>query len=237
VRCLDYVSFSDPSPAVAVFEGEELRFGREFDNSPAPPERTVQNYTIKDDRVSKRHFRVYSIVYEEKKTRDTQTPQLPPLVYIEDLESSNGTYVNDRLIGISGKERVAHLLCDGDVVGIRPSWKFTFHQSNHKMLFPTSMQFKDMEVCFSFLRYKCQLISPSILMIDSLFLIEYLGAVTMATSTWEQSCPPISKSPARSLIWRQPSRIFQILAPTSPDRERLGGRESRRSENVDKRFF
>lgn len=102
---------------------------------------------IHDDRVSKKHFRIYSIIYEQKKNHETQTPELPPLIYCEDLESSNGTYVNDILIGIMGKEKIARLLCDGDVVEIRPSWKFTFHQSNHHMIFPTSTQTRDMAVC------------------------------------------------------------------------------------------
>lgn len=127
----------------------EIRIGRESHiQSPTSTSRkTVKNYEIHDGRVSKSHFRIYSIIYELKKVYDTETESLPPLVYCEDLESSNGTYINGNLIGIMGKEKVAHLLCDGDVIEIRPSWKFRYHQSNHQMIFPTSAQSKDMEVC------------------------------------------------------------------------------------------
>lgn len=61
------------------------------------------------------------------------------MIYCEDLESSNGTYVNGFLIGIMGNERIGHLLSDGDVIEIRPYWKFCFsqpaidnHQKDHR---------------------------------------------------------------------------------------------------------
>ena len=133
---------------------------------------------IHDVRVSKKHFRVYSIIYEQKKNDDTETPELPPLVYCEDLESSNGTYVNGHLIGIIGKEKVAHLLCDGDVIEIRPSWKFTFHQSNHHMIFPTSTQSRDMEVCRLLPWCKSPLMFLSTSSIDILSPTEYLELET-----------------------------------------------------------
>jgi pSer/pThr/pTyr-binding forkhead associated (FHA) protein len=114
---------------------------------PPLPGKTLKQFAIHDERISKRHFRIYSVIYEQKNNFDTQSESLPPLIYCEDLESSNGTYINGDLIGIIGKEKVAHLLCDGDVIELRPNWKFTFQQSNHQMIFPTSVQAKDMEVC------------------------------------------------------------------------------------------
>ena len=121
--------------------------GREIHHALPAYQKTFKQFPIIDGRVSKCHFRIYSIIYEQ--SSESRSEALPPLVYCEDLESSNGTYVNDDLIGIIGKERMAHLLCDGDVIEIRPNWKFTFHQSNHQMIFPTSAQSRDMEVCLA----------------------------------------------------------------------------------------
>ena len=120
--------------------------GREFHHGKPTPRKTFKQFAIHDGRVSKKHFRIYSIIYEAKNSYDSQLETFPPLLYCEDLESSNGTYVNGDLIGIIGKERVPYLLCDGDVIEIRPNWKFTFQQSNHRMIFPTSVQSRDMEV-------------------------------------------------------------------------------------------
>src|ERR1700710_1024424 len=94
-----------------------------------------------DDRVSKQHFRLYSIVYEEKKH-----PAFPPLIYCEDLESFNGTYLNGILIGKISHERIGRLLCDGDVIEVRPFWKFRFHQENHHLLVRDRTQWEDLNV-------------------------------------------------------------------------------------------
>ncbi len=50
------------------------------------------------------------------------------MVYCEDLESTNGTFVNGHCIGSFGQERIGYLLSDGDVVEIRPRWRFQFRQ-------------------------------------------------------------------------------------------------------------
>ena len=148
------LSFSFIESELVLYPEEEMRIGREaYSQSQSPilnRRKVFSNLVIHDGRVSKSHFRIYSIIYEQKKNDGTQTEPLPPLVYCEDLESSNGTYVNGHLIGIMGKEKVAHLLCDGDVIEIRPNWKFTFRQSNHRMIYPTSLQSKDMEVSSRF---------------------------------------------------------------------------------------
>ena len=78
--------------------------------------------------VSKQHFRIYSITYDNKDDEPNTKSLLPPFIYCEDLESRNGTYVNDVLIGIMGRERTGYLLSDGDVIEIRPYYRFRFHQ-------------------------------------------------------------------------------------------------------------
>ena len=180
------LSFPNPlHPEFAIYPGDEIRVGREFQLEPPTPRQTLKNFAIHDGRVSRRHFRIYSIIYEQKKSYETQTEQLPPLVYCEDLESSNGTWVNGLLIGIIGKEKVPHLLCDGDVIEIRPDWRFTFHQSNHQMIFPTSVQSRDMEVRHSLPSSGTNLpmtfLSTSL--IDSLSPIEYLDLASSGMCT------------------------------------------------------
>jgi hypothetical protein len=80
-------------------------------------------------------------VYEYKRH-----PAFPPLIYCEDLESYNGTYINDILIGKLSHERKGHLLCDGDMIEIRPFWKFRFHQENHQLLVRDRTQWEDLKV-------------------------------------------------------------------------------------------
>ncbi|KAI9646988.1 hypothetical protein NHQ30_004989 [Ciborinia camelliae] len=70
--------------------------------------------------------------------------EYPPSIYCEDLESRNGTYVNDTLIGILGNERIGHLLVDGDLIEIRPDWKFRFHQPRLKLI--SHMSLPEVEV-------------------------------------------------------------------------------------------
>jgi hypothetical protein len=213
LRCV--VSFPDSFPEIPLYPGEEIRIGRESHLQPPTYRRTFQNYVIDDGRVSKKHFRVYSIIYEQKND-DTETAELPPLVYCEDLESSNGTYVNGHLIGIIGKEKVAHLLCDGDVVEIRPSWKFTFHQSNHHMIFPTSTQSRDMEVCHLLPWCKSLLMFLSTSLIDILSPTEYLEPGTTGMCIWERSCLPVSRLLVKLLTWTQPcgtSRNHVVIIP------------------------
>ena len=209
------LSFPDSSLEIPLYPGEEIRIGRESHPQPPTSRRTFQNYVIKDGRVSKKHFRIYSIVYEQNKSHDTQTPGLPPLVYCEDLESSNGTYVNGRLIGIIGKEKVAHLLCNGDVVEIRPTWKFIFHQSNHHMIFPTITQSKDMEVCLLLPWRESPLTFLSTSLTGTLSPIEYLGLVTMGMCIWERSCLPTSRLHVRLLTWTRPLGICRNPTVTS----------------------
>lgn len=83
---------------------------------------------IKDGRVSKSHFKIYTIIFDKSKE------DIAPMLYCEDLESSNGTYVNGVLIGnentvkLSGK--MPYLLNDGDIIDIKPYWKFKVCQKS-----------------------------------------------------------------------------------------------------------
>lgn len=91
----------------------------------------VSDCRIDDLLVSKKHFRIYSIIFNIDSSQEQdkeESPFLPPLIYCEDLESFNGTYVNGELIGIIGSERKGFLLNDGDIIEIRPLWQFHFHQ-------------------------------------------------------------------------------------------------------------
>lgn len=74
--------------------------------------------------MSRVHFRIYSVIYD-----DDLMAEYPPLIYCEDRQSSNGTYVNDTLIGTYASPRSPYLLNDGDVISIRPHWTFHFHQT------------------------------------------------------------------------------------------------------------
>ena len=89
--------------------------------------------------VSKQHFRIYTIIYDTEKL-----DEYPPSIYCEDLESRNGTYVNNTLIGIAGNERIGHLLVEGDSIEIRPDWKFQFHQPKSRMT--SHMPLPDIEI-------------------------------------------------------------------------------------------
>lgn len=73
--------------------------------------------------MSKKQFRIYSIVYDP-----TNLDEIQPLVYCEDLESTNGTFVNNECIGKFGMEKRGHLLIDGDIIEIKPHWKYRFRQ-------------------------------------------------------------------------------------------------------------
>lgn len=72
-------------------------------------------------------------------------------MYCEDLESSNGTYINDILIGKITQERVGYLLCDGDIIEIRPRWKFRFRQTSHYSHSRSKGTWSDLQVCYQHL--------------------------------------------------------------------------------------
>ncbi|KAG9232457.1 kinase-like domain-containing protein [Amylocarpus encephaloides] len=116
---------------IELFPRMEIRVGRD---------KTRCDFHIPNGHVSKSHFRIYSIVYETG-----MEDLFPPLVYCEDLESSNGTYVNNELIGMLGKERIGYLLSDGDVVEVRPFWRFKFSQRHSNTSSWDPEELKDLE--------------------------------------------------------------------------------------------
>lgn len=69
--------------------------------------------------VSRNHCEVYVIVYD---------PSTTCHVYVRDRKSINGTYVNEQLAGAGPDISPGFLLDDGDVIDIRPHWKFKFKQ-------------------------------------------------------------------------------------------------------------
>lgn len=142
-----FISWS--SLELPLYPGEDIIVGRDRSRwyviklTFIPSLKPCSRYSIVDDRISKRHFRIYSIIY------DANSLDFPPLIYCEDLESSNGTYVNGVLIGKITQERVGYLLCDGDVVEIRPLWKFRFHQMNYQVDTRSKGLWSDREACVS----------------------------------------------------------------------------------------
>ncbi|TEY77228.1 hypothetical protein BOTCAL_0057g00180 [Botryotinia calthae] len=107
---------------------------------------TKCDFSIDSVLVSMQHFRIYTIIYDTEKL-----DEYPSSIYCEDLESRNGTYVNNVLIGIVGNERIGHLLVDGDSIEIRPDWKFQFHQPRSRMT--SHMPLPDIEIKYFKDRY------------------------------------------------------------------------------------
>ena len=102
--------------------------------------------------VSSKHFRIYSVIYD-----DEHVAEFPPLIYCEDQDSTNGTYVNDTLIGKLSSPRSPYLLRDGDVISIRPYWTFQFSQESLDEGNPLdSLQTQEIEVLHNrSLRFRC----------------------------------------------------------------------------------
>lgn len=96
---------------------------------------------IPDERASKLHFRIYSIVYDEREHASD-----PPLIYCEDLQSTNGTFINNVMIGNINTEKVGFLLSDGDVIKIQPYWIFHFSQPAQVVADRRKALFRDIKV-------------------------------------------------------------------------------------------
>jgi hypothetical protein len=76
------------------------------------------SYIINDPAISKKHLRIYSVVYDEDTENDVET-----LVFADDL-SSNGTYWNGSLIRKGGG---GVLLSEGDRLKLAPNVYLYFH--------------------------------------------------------------------------------------------------------------
>jgi pSer/pThr/pTyr-binding forkhead associated (FHA) protein len=134
---------------IPIFPGKDIFIGRDEDAwyehtypSIALTLTSSSSPFIESTIVSRVHFRIYSVIYD-----DDLIIEFPPLIYCEDRQSSNGTYVNDTLVGTFNSPRSPYLLNDGDVISIRPHWTFQFHQkkqSNGKNL--DDLQRQEVEV-------------------------------------------------------------------------------------------
>ncbi|TGO46114.1 hypothetical protein BCON_0344g00060 [Botryotinia convoluta] len=145
---------------------------------------TKCDFSIDSVIVSKQHFRIYTIIYDTE-----ELDKYPPSIYCEDLESRNGTYVNNVLIGIVGNERIGHLLVDGDLIEIRPDWKFRFHQPRSTTT--SYMPLPDIEIKYFKDRYT---ISSHVLgrgIAGEVFLANNVG------SSKQLACKVIKISPSR----------------------------------------
>lgn len=76
---------------------------------------------IDSEIISNNHLRIYTIQYE-----DGDGVEL--MYYCEDLGSTNGTRVNNALIGRNNKPSNPFLLSDGDIITVRPGFSFEFKQ-------------------------------------------------------------------------------------------------------------
>ncbi|MCJ1434078.1 Meiosis-specific serine/threonine-protein kinase mek1 [Xylographa pallens] len=93
-----------------VYLRKRCRVGRDVESC---------DITFQNPAISNRHVNIYSVMYED----DSQSG-IEPLVYAEDLSSTNGTYWNKSLIG-KGK---AALLSDGDELRLGGDVCLTFRK-------------------------------------------------------------------------------------------------------------
>lgn len=90
---------------------------------PADRESHIAIHDHNGNTVSRNHCEVYAIVYEQDISH----------VYVRDRRSVNGTFVNGKLVGIGPDISPGYLLEDGDVIEIKPHWKFRFRHHSKKM--------------------------------------------------------------------------------------------------------
>ncbi len=87
--------------------------------------------------VSRVHCELYAVMYDPTITH----------VYIRDRKSVNGTYVNGVLVGAGPSLSPSYLLQDGDVIMIKPFWKFVFQQPRDEFMNgPTAIQIQERNV-------------------------------------------------------------------------------------------
>ncbi|KHJ31908.1 putative camk protein kinase [Erysiphe necator] len=118
---------------IPIYPGKEVLVGRDASQC---------EICIDDDYISKLHFRIYSVIYEQNKKSNLQ-----PLVYCEDLESTNGTYVNDHCIGKIGHERTGYLLSNEDIIELRPRWQFRFYQPSFLSMSLDMKKLEELKFC------------------------------------------------------------------------------------------
>ncbi|KAH8198697.1 hypothetical protein TruAng_007156 [Truncatella angustata] len=97
-------------------------------------EKNIDLICLDHPMISWKHFQLYNVVFEEGNNQS-------PMVYVRDLQSLNGIFVNGR--SISSKSRQpspGHLLSDGDIIKIEPYWEFEISLFN-----PKSSPLKDIQ--------------------------------------------------------------------------------------------
>lgn len=72
--------------------------------------------------ISENHFRIYTIQYEDDDGMES-------MFYCEDLDSANGTYVNNILVGKNKEPSNPFLLSDGDMITLQGRFLFLFKQA------------------------------------------------------------------------------------------------------------
>lgn len=98
--------------AYLVRPGQPLRFGREADSN---------DIVAVHSAVSRKHLEFYVVMFDEGY-------DCPPMVYVRDMQSTNGTFVNGHLIGQGPCTTPGRLLDSDDLVTIEPHWAFTIDQ-------------------------------------------------------------------------------------------------------------
>jgi len=160
----------------------------------------------------------------------------PPLIYCEDLESSNGTYVNDVLIGKITQERIGHLLCDGDEIEIRPLWKFRFRQFNGQLTTRSKGLWSDLEVRIFHSTCVRQLKYFSLYKVVMKLKIECLGKDNLEQYSLQQKHQPRSSWLAKSSIWILLYKILlhRKVRPLGKEDGKRGNLPRRKSKEVRK---
>ncbi|OTB06844.1 hypothetical protein M426DRAFT_99521 [Hypoxylon sp. CI-4A] len=102
---------SDPYLDFPLFPGRSITVGRDHHEN---------NISINHPYVSRKHFVIYSILYELD-GNETQ----PPLIYVRDCQSTEGTYIDETCIGSKAAGPSPGFYLSRDVViTIKPYWKF-----------------------------------------------------------------------------------------------------------------
>ncbi|KAI1460640.1 kinase-like protein [Annulohypoxylon moriforme] len=93
-----------------LYSGRSITVGRDHH---------LNDVSINHPYVSRKHFVIYSVVY------DPDDNSQPPLIYIRDCQSLEGTYIDETCIGNKAKGPSPGFYLSRDVViSIKPHWKF-----------------------------------------------------------------------------------------------------------------
>lgn len=109
---------SQASVDVPLFPGRAVAVGRDHHEN---------DISINHPNVSRAHFVIYSVIYD---LDDVQSQ--PPIIYVRDCQSLEGTYVDGNCIG--NKEKGAstgYYLSRDVVITIKPHWKFRVSLLDH----------------------------------------------------------------------------------------------------------